>query len=107
MKIVKINHKVVFSVRTGKISVEDDKIICCEFCNAPWTKNSDEYNGGCCEEDARAHDEVLYDAAHQQPECTHCGDTGRSYPTLENPDGVICECVLNSIASTNDEPENR
>lgn len=30
-----------------------------------------------------------------KPECTQCGDTGRSYPTLESPDGVICDCMLN------------
>lgn len=45
--------------------------------------------------DAQAHNEVLSDTAHQQPECTQCGDTGRSYPTLENPDGVVCDCMLN------------
>ena len=43
----------------------------------------------------QAHNEVLSDTAHQQPECTQCGDTGRSYPTLENPDGVVCDCMLN------------
>lgn len=26
--------------------------------------------------------------------CQICGDSGRSYPTLEEPDGVICECQL-------------
>ena len=30
-----------------------------------------------------------------KPECNQCGDTGRSYPTLENPDGVVCDCMLN------------
>ena len=27
--------------------------------------------------------------------CQFCGDSGRSYPTLENPDGVVCDCMLN------------
>lgn len=31
------------------------------------------------------------------PQCLICGDTGRANPTLQNPDGEICECVEDKL----------
>lgn len=31
---------------------------------------------------------------NDEPECHACGDMGRCNPTLENPDGVVCPCVV-------------
>lgn len=77
---------------TGSVYIESDKIDVCEFCKSYWTEDSDEYNGGCCDNDNLVRDEILSDTVHQV--CNLCGDSGRSYPTLENPDGVVCDCML-------------
>jgi len=73
--------------------VESDKIDVCVFCGSPWTEESNEYNGGCCDQDEAENPINKY----SQLQCGECGDTGRSYPTLENPDGVACECVINKV----------
>lgn len=35
----------------------------CSHCGAPWTEDSDTYNGGCCDEDQEAHEAACREAA--------------------------------------------
>lgn len=39
----------VNNVGTAYIEIETEEI--CEYCGYPWTEDSEEFNGGCCEKD--------------------------------------------------------
>lgn len=37
----------------GFVSVEKDVSHVCEYCESIWSEDSDDYNGGCCDEDEK------------------------------------------------------
>lgn len=41
----------VNNVGTAYIEIETEEI--CEYCGYPWTEDSEEFNGGCCEKDLK------------------------------------------------------
>ena len=41
----------------GIVSVEFDTMAVCTYCGAAWTEASDQYNGGCCDQDEEGNPE--------------------------------------------------
>lgn len=39
----------------GNVTVEADGEYVCEHCGSKWTEGNSPYNGGCCDEDEKAH----------------------------------------------------